>query len=223
MPHRPIFRLFAVVTFAIGLASSLFAQSTAITDEAALKSATEWTADLQLSDAAQLQRVTDAIATHLQTVRAWHNDHPADSVPAGINPLDGKRLSDLDRSIIADSALPRAVHDALMTALRADLTETQVEAILDRYTIGKVAFTLKGYQAIVTDLTPEEEATILANLKEARERAIDFKNMKQISAIFEIYKTKNEQFLNANGRDWHALYKAYAAAAKARKAAASKP
>ena len=37
------------------------------------------------------------------------------------------------------------------------------------------------------------------------------------SAIFEIY-TKSEQYLNANGRNWKEMYKAYAAA-KARKAA----
>ena len=68
-----------------------------------------------------------------------------------------------------------------------------------------------------------EEAVILANLKEARERAIDSKNMKQISAIFEIYKTRNEQFLNNNGRNWKALYSAYVKAAQARKAAENKP
>ena len=194
-----------------------------ITDAAALKSGTEWAADLKLADDARTARVALAIATHLQAVRAWHNAHPADSVPAGINPLDGKRLSDLDRSIIAASAMPSSVHENLMTALRADLTEEQVEAVLDRYTIGKVAFTLKGYHAIVPDLTADEEAVILANLKEARERAIDFKNMKQISAIFEIYKTRNEQFLNNNGRNWKALYSAYVKAAQARKAAENKP
>jgi hypothetical protein len=45
------------------------------------------------------------------------------------------------------------------------------------------------------------------------------KHIKQISAIFYIYKTKNEQFLNANGRNWRVLYKAYSDAAKAKKAA----
>lgn len=191
----------------------------AITDEAALKSATAWTADLTLNDPAREERVRTAIARHLQAVRAWHNDHAHDTVPAGINPATGQRLSDLDRSIIVDSALPRDVHTALMDALHADLTEPQVEAVLDHYTIGKVAFTLAGYHAIVPDLTAAEEAVILANLKQAREQAIDFKTMKQISAIFEIYKTKNEQFLNSNGRNWHELFKAYVNAAQARKAA----
>jgi len=45
----------------------------------------------------------------------------------------------------------------------------------------------------------------------------------EFSAIFEIYKTRSEQFLNANGRDWKAMYKAYTDAVKAKKAAAAKP
>ena len=78
---------------------------------------------------------------------------------------------------------------------------------------------MKGYHAIVPDLTDAEAATILGYLKEARERAVDYKNMNQISAIFEIYKTKSEQFLNSNGRSWKALYKSYTDAIKTKKAA----
>ena len=58
------------------------------------------------------------------------------------------------------------------------------------------------------DLTREEEATILDFLEQASEQAVDYKNMNEISAIFEIYKTKSEQFLNLNGRNWKAMYKA---------------
>ena len=43
--------------------------------------------------------------------------------------------------------------------------------------------------------------------------------MNQISAIFEIYKTKSEQFLNNNGRSWRQMYKEYTDAIKAKKAA----
>ena len=46
--------------------------------------------------------------------------------------------------------------------------------------------------------------------------------MNQISAIFEIYKTKAEQYLNSNGRNWRDLFKAYTDAAKAKKAAEAK-
>ena len=59
-------------------------------------------------------------------------------------------------------------------------------------------------------------------LKQAREQAIDYKNMNQISAIFEIYKTKCEQYLNGNGRNWRQLYKAYVDKVKAEKEAAKK-
>jgi nitroimidazol reductase NimA-like FMN-containing flavoprotein (pyridoxamine 5'-phosphate oxidase superfamily) len=106
-----------------------------------------------------------------------------------------------------------------MNGLRKSLTEEQVEAILDKYTVGKVAFTMKGYKAIVPDLTEKEEATILAHLKQAREQAIDYKSMKQISAVFEMYKNKCEAYLNNNGRNWRQLFKAYVDKVKAEKAA----
>lgn len=182
--------------------------------------AAEWVGSLKLADLEKAARVQAVITTHLQAIRDWHNEHPASTVPAGINPVTGKPLNDLDRQVIADSAMPKTVHENLMAGLGKDLSAEQVEAILDKYTIGKVAFTMGGYRAIVPDLTPEEEATILGFLKQAREQAIDFKSVKEISAIFEIYKTKSEQYLNSNGRNWKALYKAYSDAAKAKKAAA---
>ena len=186
------------------------------------KKAADWVASLQLSDAAKAQKVTDAIALHLKTIRTWNNEHPYTTVPAGIDPATGNRLSNLDRQVIANSAMPASIHQNLMNVFNAELTPEQVEAILDKYTVGKVEFTMKGYKAIVPDLTPEEEAKILSYLKQAREQAIDFKNMKQVSAIFEIYKTKCEQYLNGNGRNWHQLYKDYVNKIKAQKAAEKK-
>jgi hypothetical protein len=189
------------------------------------KKATDWISSLNLGDTAKATRVKTVVSTHLKAIRDWNNNHSYESVPAGIDPATGKSLSTMDRQIIINSSLPKSVHENLMTGLRKDLTEEQVEAILDKYTIGKVAFTLAGYKSIVTDMTQVEEATILANLKLAREQAVDFKNIKQISAIFEIYKTKNEQYLNNNGRNWHQLFKTYVDAVKAKKAAdaAKKP
>lgn len=187
-----------------------------------LKKATEWVASLNIDDADKKVRVKDVIYQHLTTVRNWHNEHPASTVPAGINPVTGIKLSDLDREIIADSAMPATVHTALMDGLKKDLSPEQVEAVLDKYTIGKVAFTMNGYKSIVPDLTADEEAKILGFLKQAREQAVDYKNMKQISAIFEIYKTKSEQFLNNNGRNWRTMYSDYTKKIKAEKAAKAK-
>ena len=33
--------------------------------------------------------------------------------------------------------------------------------------------------------------------------------MKAISQVFEVYKTKCEQYINENGRDWRQLFKDY--------------
>ena len=181
--------------------------------------ASEWVSSLNLNDKAKESRLKQVIATHLKSVRDWHNTHSANDVPAGINPATGNPLSALDRQVIAVSSIPKAVHTDLMNGLRADLKEEQVEAILDKYTIGKVAFTMKAYKEIVPNMTAQEEETLLKNLKQAREQAIDYKNMTLISAIFEIYKTKNEQFLNMNGRSWKQMYGDYTKALMAKKAA----
>lgn len=196
--------------------------TTAQADTTLDNKAKNWTAALQLTDAAKAQRVQQAIATHLTAVKEWHNSHPFTLTPEGINPVTGNKLSEMDRQIIVCSSKPKSVHENLMNVLKAELDSAQAEVILDKYTIGKVDFTLKGYKAIVPDLTVKEETEILKNLKQAREQAIDYKNMREISAIFEIYKTKCEQYLNNNGRNWRQLYKAYTDKIKAEKEAAKK-
>jgi hypothetical protein len=187
------------------------------------KKAAEWVGSLDLHDSAKEARLREAISTHLKAVRDWHNEHPFTTVPAGINPVTGNPLSNLDRQVIADSAMPGSVHENLMAGLRKELSEGQVEAILDKYTIGKVAFTMNGYRSIVPNLSREEEAAIFGFLKQAREQAVDYKNMNEVSAIFEIYKTRSEQYLNSNGRNWKEMYKAYTDAVRAKKAAATRP
>jgi hypothetical protein len=212
---KPLLTIILLIT-----SVSVFSQTKdVVVPEEILTRAKEWVAALNLTDVTKKSAVETAIMVHLTTVRDWHNDHPSSTVPDGINPVTGNKLSDLDKQIIADSAMPSTVHQALINDLRKNLTPEQLETILDKYTIGKVAFTMKGYKAIVPDLTADEEAKILSSLKQAREQAIDYKSMKEISAIFEIYKTKSEQLLNNNGRSWRALYSAYTKKIKEEKAA----
>lgn len=191
-------------------------------DEGSLKKATGWVNSLNLNDKAKEERVTKVIATHLAAIRDWHNNH-GNMVPDGaINPTTGKKLSALDRMVIADSSQPASIRQALLDGLNADLTPEQVEQVLDLYTVGKVAFTMKAYKEVVPDMTKEDEEYILNNLKEARLMAVDYKNMKAISAIFEIYKTKNEQYFTKSGRDWRTMYSAYVKKLKAQKEAEQK-
>jgi hypothetical protein len=209
----------AVVVIALLVAEHSMAQ---VADTALQRKANDWVSALQLSDTVKAGKIKNAIYTHLTAVKDWHNDHPFTLVPEGINPATGNKLSELDRQIIVCSTQPKSVHDNLMAVLKATLDSSQIEMILDKYTVGKVAFTLAGYKSIVPDLTAKEETEILKNLKQAREQAIDYKSMKEISAIFEIYKTKCEQYLNNNGRSWRQLYKAYTDKIKAEKEAAKK-
>ncbi|HVS94618.1 MAG TPA: DUF3826 domain-containing protein [Mucilaginibacter sp.] len=184
--------------------------------------AAEYVAVLNLTDTAKTSRITSVIAAHLTAVRDWHNDHAYTLTPEGINPITGKVFSTLERQLIVDSTIPHSVHDDLMAGLRKDLTDDQVNAILDKYTIGKVEFTMKGYKSIITDMNPEEENVIMTNLKLAREQAVDYKQVKEMSVIFKIYKTKIEDYLNTHGRDWRTLYKTYVDKVLAQKAAAKK-
>ncbi|MDN3588636.1 DUF3826 domain-containing protein [Pedobacter aquatilis] len=206
---RKLLKPFLICALLISTANAYSQTKDIVVTEEILSKSKEWVAALNLTDAKKKTAVENVIAVHLTTIRDWHNEHPSSTVPDGINPVTGNKLSDLDKQIITDSAIPSTVHKALMDGLNQNLSPEQVEVILDKYTIGKVDFTMKGYKAIVPDLTADEEAKILAFLKQAREQAVDYKNMKQISAIFEIYKTKSEQMLNNNGRSWRALYSAY--------------
>lgn len=212
----------SLIALSIAIASGqLYAQAPAGNQELQKKAA-EWVNELKLSDESKKQKVQAAITQHLTEIRDWHNTHPVKDNPGGINPATGNTLSNLDWEVIYCSQKPKTVHENLMNTLNAELAPGQVEAVLDQYTIGKVAFTLKGYEAIVPDLTDKERTEILKNLKQAREQAIDYKSMKEISAIFEIYKTKCEQYLNSNGRNWKQLFKDYVSKRNAEKAAQNK-
>jgi len=206
-----------VVAAAVSKANT--ASSTAQSDINNAKKAGEWAASLKLEDKEKEARVAAAIATHLNAVRDYHNAHANDIPDGAINPVTGNKLSGIERQVLADSGIPASVRQNLLDALYADLSPEQVEAILDKYTVGKVEFTMNGYRSIVPNLTAEDEEYLYTNLKEARLKAIDYKNMKEISQIFEIYKTKNEQYFTNSGRDWKTMYKAYTDKIKAEKAA----
>lgn len=189
-------------------------------DEGLDKKAAEWIGKLELNDSQKEQRLTKVVATHLKEVRDWHNAHPVSTVPDGIEPNRGVKMNTIEREVIAASAKPDSIHRRLMEGLRSDLSEEQVEQVLDLYTVDKVEFTMNGYRSIVPDLTADDEAELYKLLKQAREQAVDYKSMKQISQIFDIYKTKCEMYFYQTNRNWKAMYKAYTDKRKAEKAAA---
>lgn len=200
-------QLFILAILLTIIVSSVFTQNAP--NEKNLKKATEWVNSLNLEENDKEERVINIVSTHLQAVEDWHSSHPYTLVPEGINPKTGEKMSDIDRQLIIDSTIPESVHKNLMSGLRIELGEDQVEAILDKYTIGKFSFTLKAYKEILPDMPIEIENTIISNLKQAREEAVNYKSMKEISAIFKIYKTKIELYLYQNGYNWKKIYKEY--------------
>lgn len=190
----------------------------AAADESVLKKSQEIIAALNLTDEKVINLATTAVYNHRRAVRDWHNAHPYTIIPE-VDKATGRKLSKVEREMMADRMIPESVHARLLKDLNRVLTPEQVEAVFDQYTVGKVAFTMKGYYAIVPDLTDKEAKVIEGHLKQAREEALECKSMKAISQVFEIYKTKCEQYLNSNGRDWKQLFRDYVNKRKAEKAA----
>jgi len=205
---------------AVSVSTRSFAQTAAKTDDAAKSAkkdkndpgarAEQFVSALNLTDTAKANRVKAVIATHMTAVHDWHNNHSYTLVPEGIDPINGKVFSALQRQFIIDSTIPKTVHEALMTGLRKDLTEEQVDVILDKYTIGKLEFTMNGYKAIVPDMTVADQDFIMKELKEAREESVDYKDVKnEMSNVFKIHKTRIEDYFNGSGRNWKTMYKTY--------------
>lgn len=180
----------------------------AAADESVLKKSQEIIAALNLTDEKAANLATTAVYNHRRAVRDWHNTHPYTIIPE-VDQATGRKLSKVEREMMADKSIPESVHARLLKDLNRVLTPEQVEQVFDGYTVGKVAFTMKGYYAIVPDLTDEEARVIEGYLKQAREEALECKSMKAISQVFEVYKSKCEQYLNSYGRNWRQLFKDY--------------
>ena len=180
----------------------------AAADESVLKKSQEIIAALNLTDEKAANLATTAVYNHRRAVRDWHNTHPYTIIPE-VDQATGRKLSKVEREMMADKSIPASVHARQLKDLNRLLTPEQVEQVFDGYTAGKVAFTMKGYYAIVPDLTDEEARVIEGYLKQAREEALECKSMKAISQVFEVYKSKCEQYLNSNGRNWRQLFKDY--------------
>ena len=60
-------------------------------DAEAFKKSGEWADSLKLNDPAKAARVREVIATHLKTIRDWHNEHPFTTVAGALTPSPANR------------------------------------------------------------------------------------------------------------------------------------
>jgi hypothetical protein len=164
------------------LIASLAPAPTAASDAALNKRVAGLVESLDLKDTAKQERIRDVLTADLRAVRDAHN--------AGLQ-------------------LDPEVHKKFIAGLEANLTPEQVEFIKDKLTANKFPITLKAYHQILPNLKPQDEAKIIAWLKQAREQSLDEKNVDEMSPIFKKYKTEIERYLDSQGYEWAKSYKAF--------------
>jgi len=108
----------------------------------------------------------------------------------------------------------KPLHDHFFAELGKLLTPHQVEEVKDKMTYGKVKITYDAYLNIIPNLTDADKTKIMDMLKAAREKAVDGGSASEKSEIFQQYKDKINDYLNANGHDVAKAYKDFEAKQK---------
>jgi hypothetical protein len=151
---------------------------------------------LSLSDSAKTPKVRDLILSQYRSLRARD-----EAIDAKLKAL-GKDAAETEKERVKlYENLSKPIHDQFLASLSKELTPEQVEVVKDRMTYGKVKFTYDAFCQIVPGLTDKDKEKILELLKQAREEAIDGGSAKQKSDIFQKYKDKINEYLNAQGHD----------------------
>jgi hypothetical protein len=170
------------------LIATLAPPPTAASDAALNRRVAGLVDNLDLNNADKEQQVSNVITADLRAVRDAHN--------AGLQ-------------------LDPAVHQKFVAGLEANLDSNQVETVKNLLTANKVPITFRAYQEIITNLTAADDAKILAELDQAREESLDVKNVEDMNPIFKHYKEEIQNYLNSQGYNWDASYKAFVDAQKA--------
>lgn len=161
--------------------------------EAIQKRTADILAALALNDPARSNRVTDVILRQYRALKA------RDEVIVTAT-SDETAGTEATRASLYQ-CISRPLHDQFMAKLSAQLTPDQVETVKDKMTYNKVKVTYDAYCAILPGLTDANKAKILEWLKEAREQAMDGGSANEKSRVFQSYKDKINDYLNAQGHD----------------------
>lgn len=173
-------------------------------------------AALKLADPAKAEKVRDIIVKQYRALRDIDDarDAKLKALPKGDA---GKTQSDAIKAE-ADAAL-KPVHETFISALSAHLTPAQVEQVKDEMTYNVVRVTYDGFLDMIPRLTDAQKQYILAQLKEAREIAMDQGSSSAKHAVFGKYKGRINNYLSKEGYDLKQLSKEWHARLKARQAA----
>lgn len=149
---------------------------------------------LDLKDDAKAVRVRGILVARYRALRDWHDAHDAELKSLGKTP-DGKpRVEEIKASL-------KKPHDEFVAALKAELSDEQVEKVKDGMTYNVVRVTYDGYCQMLPTLTDAQKSEILATLKTAREEAMDGGSSEEKHAIFGRYKGRINNYLSKQGYD----------------------
>ncbi|MGB7158863.1 MAG: DUF3826 domain-containing protein [Tepidisphaeraceae bacterium] len=187
------------------------------------KRADDVIAVLKIDDTARAGRVREIL---IGQYRALRDVNDARDAKLKSIPKDDKEQADNVKAD-ADAAL-KPLHRNFLTKLGTELTPEQVEIVKDKMTMGKVKNDYNAFLDMLPDLTDVQKAHILAQLREAREIAMDAGSSEAKHAVFGKYRGRINNYLSKEGydlkkasRDWADRRKSRDAQAK--QAASTQP
>jgi hypothetical protein len=166
-------------------------------------------AALNLDDADKAAQVRDFIVKQYQALRANHELRDKLKALPEAEPLRATQAESL-----------KLLHAVFVSGLEAMLTPQQVETIKDEMTYNKVRVDSAAFSDMLPNLTAEQKAYILQQLKEAREIAMDQGSAKEKHDVFGKYRGRINNYLAKQGYDLKQASKDWAERRKAREAAA---
>jgi hypothetical protein len=164
-------------------------------------------------DAAKAPAVRETLINQYRNLRAIHAARDAKLKSAADDATKTQIKSDADASL-------KKLHDEFVAKLSSELPADQVEKVKDKITYNIVNVTYDAYCDELPQLTDPQKAYILAQLKEARELAMDQGSSKDKHAVFGKYKGRINNYLSREGYDLKKAEKEWAERRKAREASA---
>jgi hypothetical protein len=160
---------------------------------------------LGITDTNKAARVREALLLQYRTLRLRDEFIDAQLLKAGKDPASLPDRAELRQKL----SVP--LHEWFNSVLALELTPAQLEAVKDGMTYNKLKVTFDAYCEIIPKLTEADKAKITELLKAAREEAVAGGSAPEKSAIFQVYKDRINEYLNANGhnvaqafKDWEA-------------------
>jgi hypothetical protein len=181
---------------------------------------------LQIEDAEKSKRVEAIMVDHYRRMEAWHvaND-PALAVhwQAWNDARDPNKGNGKDEAqarlrmggIDAIHLTFKPQHYRFLDQLAAELTPEQIERVKDQMTSSPgMLRTYNAYLAMIPEFTDEQKQWIFGQMQLAREEAMDTTTGREATNLFKKYKVLVEAYIDDQGYDYRARYKAWASGGK---------